>query len=220
MGALGDLVGLELVAVLQRLEPLPHQRLGALQVHLGEVEVGLRLADVGLGLQQRGIDLAQGGHRLFELLVEVRRRDVDEEVALLHPRPDVDPPLGDVAGGTGEDGGGGEGLGFAGQRQVDGAVLGLGRDGADLRHRMGLPVLRRRGGGVLLPMAVDPPGEGEGQHQDDAGEDPARRHAGRGVRGLAGIPFGGRRGFRRQGQDVVVGGVVVGPPGRHLVHQR
>ena len=113
--------------------------------------------------------------RLRQLLVEIRGRDMHQEVPRLHARADVDLALGDIARRPRIDIGAVERLGLAREGKVDRGVLGLSRDHADVRHHGGRLVLRFAGRGTLLPVTIDPPCE-EAAHQDSrSDEDPPRR---------------------------------------------
>ena len=157
--ALAQDARLGIVRVLLRGPALHGEGRGAAVGGGGEIHVGLRLIDHGPGLEQLGFELADLRLGLCQLLVEIGGGDADEDVALLDPRADIDPALCDVAGGTGEEGRPGEGVGLSGQGDVDGLVGPLHRDGPQFRHEIPRLALRLLGRGGLLPMAVPAPAE-------------------------------------------------------------
>src|ERR1700722_4094954 len=83
------------VALFQGRPPLGDEPDGPRVSRLAEIGVGLRLFDGGMQLDELRL-------RLFKLLVEIRRRNRDKHVALLHMRADIAMPGSHVAAGAGE----------------------------------------------------------------------------------------------------------------------
>ena len=98
-----------------------------------EIKVGLLQIQVPLGLPKVGFALPQ-------LLVDLGRSDLRQELACLHGVPDVYVPLAEVPAGAGVDDRVLTGLGRGGQRQIR-SGRGLGPDDVHFRrsgpHRLG-----------------------------------------------------------------------------------
>ena len=128
--------------------------------HLGEVAVGLRLLEVGAQLRQCAF-------RLRDLVLDLRRGDLDEKIASLHPATDVDIALGDVAAGACIDIGLLEGFRGAGPARDAELIAGAHRRGAHRRHEVAPRLCGRHHLGVqreVLPEAI---AEGTGEKRDD-----------------------------------------------------
>ena len=80
-------------------------------------EISFRLSDLRVRLNVKAaFDLSELRFGLGELLIEIGRSNVHEQIALLNARPNIDLALGDIASRSGKDIGGLEGLGLARQK--------------------------------------------------------------------------------------------------------
>ena len=99
------------VALLLALPALNDELRGPLVGHAAEIRVGLRLLN-------RRLQLSELPLGLFELLIEIRRRDRREDLALRHMSANVLVPGGDVAAGAGEERAGVERGDIAGKNEL------------------------------------------------------------------------------------------------------
>ena len=146
---LGIGIALLLVVRLLRDDRLPDERMITPRRHGRELGIRLRIGEVGLGLH--------------ELLIEIGRVDVREDVAALHLGADVLVPSGDVAAGARVNGRRGKRLNVARQHDVLRRGTSLRRHERDARHGLFL-----RPGAEFLLAAGATTNAGEG---DEAGSD-------------------------------------------------
>jgi hypothetical protein len=126
----GRLLGL---LVLNRLESPLRQIVRALQICRLQREVRFGRRDLRFRLAQSGVDSAELGHGLGELLIEIGRGDMNEQVALLDARSDIDPALRNIAGRASIEVGDPKRFRLAGQKRFDRLILTLGNDGSHCR---------------------------------------------------------------------------------------
>ena len=99
-------------------------------------------------------------------MIEFRRGDLSQKLAILDAVADVDVALVDIAAGAGEDVGLGESRGGARQGDEHGLVARLDRGDMEARHEIGLPL---RGGRNLAVLRLVAPGaEGERRQRGPA----------------------------------------------------
>ena len=146
-----------LIAAALRVGFLLRDRIGLAQ--------GLIAVGIDLGQIHCGDDLLARGARLHQFLIDFRRVDVGQQLALLHAAANVLVPAQQVAVGAGVDRRLDVGLQRAGQHQF---LVGLFRDG--MNHGDG-------GNGVLLGLVgQDAAVVHAGEHGDDAGDEQHQQH--------------------------------------------
>ena len=103
---------------------------------LSRAQLALPSSRLALRLLQRCLELRQGGFGLGDLMVELGRGDLGQQLALLDRVADIDVAPGDVAGRARVDVGGRKRAGRAGQRHRPSARAGAHRRDANARNEI------------------------------------------------------------------------------------